>query len=62
MDKDELAHALQCVQSEIDLELMLEKRGLQLGENLAKLFTLREKMKALIQAASNEDKEKLKAV
>ena len=48
MDKDDLAQALQCVQSEIDFELMLEKRGLQLGENLAKLFSLREKIKKLV--------------
>lgn len=48
MDKDDLAQVLQCVQCEIDFELTLERRGLQLGDNLAKLFALREKVKRMI--------------
>ena len=56
MDKDDLAQALQCVQSEIEFELILEKLGLQLGENLSRLFSLREKIRKLIVEAVKEVK------
>ena len=46
MNKEEQALILASINTEVDLLLMLEKRGMQLGEQLSKLFAVREKVKS----------------
>ncbi len=48
MNVEDLSQIIFCIQSEIDSELALEKRGLSLGDNLIKLFTLREKARKMM--------------
>lgn len=46
MNKEEQALILSSIATEIDFLSLLEKRGMQLGEQLSKLFAVREKVKA----------------
>lgn len=50
LNTEQLNIALTCVCSEIDAELAMEHRGMNLGDNIARLFSLREALKAEIKA------------
>ena len=45
MNKEDVQLILSSIATEVDFLLMLEKRGMQLGEQLSKLFAVREKVK-----------------
>lgn len=47
MDKEDVALLLSAINTEVDFLLLLEKRGLSLGEHLSKFFQLREKVKQI---------------
>ena len=55
MNVDDLSLILSCITSEIQLEQSLELRGMNLGDNLAKLYLLREKVKAAIVADQKQN-------
>ena len=54
LSTDQLSQIFTTVCSEIEIELMLERRGMNLGDNLAKLYSLREQLKKEITEAAAE--------